>query len=411
MDFEIKQKLRYSTLKEGNSYTREELEREIERLERLQVDTNNENMALKIYVNSVYGAIGFFKFFNYNRDVASSVTSISRALIKYTIDDIFNHYFKELWHKDTELHEKLIEAGYTFKEDPKPVTYNAVKYADTDSVMFTVDPILDSLDVDKRVDDVIIKVTLLCWQNRFKKYVEDKLDDFVASYGGIKNKQDGSKSFKLSLEQINKACFWTGKKHYIKDPIWDDGVIKESMSDIQIKGIEANKQSFPEFVRNKIKEMISYVMSTDEIRVQEIHSMLKRIKTEFSVISIDQISEAVRVNGYNKYVINDTTAIEYMDRTPMHIKASINYNYRLHNSNHKFQYTNIKNGTKIQYYLCKDQVGVFGFPVGTIPQEILPPVDTDAQFKKMILNPVNNILSVLGIPEIKPGLIILNPLF
>ena len=158
MNFEIKQKLRYSTLKEGNSYTREEIEREIERLERLQVDTNNENMALKIYVNSVYGAIGFFKFFNYNRDVASSVTSISRALIKYTIDDIFNHYFKELWYKDTELHEKLKEAGYTFKEDPKPVKYNAVKYADTDSVMFTVDPILDSLDVDKKIDDVIIKV-------------------------------------------------------------------------------------------------------------------------------------------------------------------------------------------------------------------------------------------------------------
>ena len=51
MDFEIKQKLNHSTFKEGNSYTREEIEREIERLERLQVDTNNENMALKIYVN------------------------------------------------------------------------------------------------------------------------------------------------------------------------------------------------------------------------------------------------------------------------------------------------------------------------------------------------------------------------
>ena len=152
-------------------------------------------------------------------------------------------------------------------------------------------------------------------------------------------------------------------------------------------------------------------MSTDEIRVKEIHSILKKIKAEFSVLPVDQVSEAIRVNGYSKYTINDTTGIEYAERTPIHIKASINYNYRLHNSKYKFQYSNIKTGTKIQYYACKDQVGVFGFPVGTIPVEFLPAMDVDAQFKKVILNPVNNILGVIGIPEIKPGLIMLNPLF
>lgn len=411
MEYVIDKPLQHSILEVGKSYTREEIEREIERLERRSVDENNENLALKIYVNSVYGAIGFFKFFNYNRDVASSVTAMSRSLIQYTINDIFNEYFYSQWHRDTELHSALQEAGYSFKETPSPVTYNAVKYADTDSVMFTLNPVLDCLDVDSSQDSVVIDVTLFCWNHRFKQYVEQKLDDFITKYGGFKTKQDGSKSFKLSMEQINKACFWTSKKHYIKDPIWDDGIIKPSMSDIQIKGIEANKQSYPEFVRNKIKAVINYIMSTDEIRIKEIHSILKKIKAEFSVLPVDQVSEAIRVNGYSKYAINDTTGIEYAERTPIHIKASINYNYRLHNSKYKFQYSNIKTGTKIQYYACKDQVGVFGFPVGTIPMEFLPAMDVDAQFKKVILNPVNNILGVIGIPEIKPGLIMLNPLF
>jgi DNA polymerase elongation subunit (family B) len=62
--------------------------------------------AIKILINSIYGAFGNKWFYFYNPDIAQSITLQGQDLIKFSIKAI-NFYFKERWHLDTELHQIL----------------------------------------------------------------------------------------------------------------------------------------------------------------------------------------------------------------------------------------------------------------------------------------------------------------
>lgn len=85
--------------------------------------------AIKILINSIYGAFGNKWFYFYNPDIAQSITLQGQDLIKFSIKAV-NHYFLEKWHLDTELHEMLGISQYTIT----PITDEAAIYTDTDSV-------------------------------------------------------------------------------------------------------------------------------------------------------------------------------------------------------------------------------------------------------------------------------------
>lgn len=76
--------------------------------------------AIKILINSFYGAFGNRYFYFHNNDIAQSITLQGQDLIKFSIRAI-NHYFINKWHLDTELHEKLGIAGKTIT----PITKEA----------------------------------------------------------------------------------------------------------------------------------------------------------------------------------------------------------------------------------------------------------------------------------------------
>jgi DNA polymerase elongation subunit (family B) len=107
-----------------------EMEDKIEKLTSLKNELKNEEQAVKLTMNSIYGAIGNNWFVCFNPDVAEAVTLQGQDLIKYSEKIVFR-YFSEFWHKDTELHEKL---GLTsVRKITKPMTI----YGDTDSCYFS----------------------------------------------------------------------------------------------------------------------------------------------------------------------------------------------------------------------------------------------------------------------------------
>ena len=88
-----------------------------------------EQLAIKLLINSIYGAFGNKWFYFYNVDIAQSITLQGQDLIKFTIKAV-NFYFNERWHVDTELHEKLGISQYKINK----VNSDAAIYTDTDSV-------------------------------------------------------------------------------------------------------------------------------------------------------------------------------------------------------------------------------------------------------------------------------------
>lgn len=107
-----------------NTASISELKEEIQRLTKVKGDFENLQMALKIFINSAYGAIGNQYFQCYNPDVAEAITLQGQDLLKNAIKHT-NNYFKNIWHKDKELHSKM---GITIKGQ---VVKDVVVYGDS----------------------------------------------------------------------------------------------------------------------------------------------------------------------------------------------------------------------------------------------------------------------------------------
>jgi hypothetical protein len=107
-------------------WTKESLTQKIAELTAIKNELKNEEQAVKLTMNSIYGAVGNSYFICMNPDVAEAVTLQGQDLIKFA-EKIINKYFQEHWHKDTELHEKLGVSGV------KRVVRPLVIYIDTDS--------------------------------------------------------------------------------------------------------------------------------------------------------------------------------------------------------------------------------------------------------------------------------------
>jgi hypothetical protein len=87
----------------------------------------NYEQAVKLTLNSIYGAFGNPNFFFYNVDIAETITLQGKDAILYT-EKLINKYFTDYWPNDKKTHEKLgiVVTG----KIEKPVGV----YIDTDSV-------------------------------------------------------------------------------------------------------------------------------------------------------------------------------------------------------------------------------------------------------------------------------------
>ena len=89
-------------------------------------------LALKLVLNGSYGALATAYFILFNNKVAGSVTAQGRSLTK-TMNEVNEKYWYEMWHNDTDLHERL--GVKNVKKIIKGTKENEVSiYADTDSV-------------------------------------------------------------------------------------------------------------------------------------------------------------------------------------------------------------------------------------------------------------------------------------
>lgn len=107
--------------------SREEIKAEIERLTHQAKTYGNIEQSVKVFINSVYGALASQFFIGYNIKIAEAITLQGQELTKYAAT-ILDKYFQNHWHKDKELHKKL---GIT--KPVEKVNNPVIKYGDTDS--------------------------------------------------------------------------------------------------------------------------------------------------------------------------------------------------------------------------------------------------------------------------------------
>ena len=375
------------------------LKEKIERLTSLKNELKNEEQAIKLTMNSIYGAIGNSWFVCFNPEVAEAVTLQGQDLIKHS-EKILHKYFHDFWHKDKELHDKL---GLTnVKKIHKPM----VVYGDTDSNYVTFQEVVASCEGWKGSDkDLILAIN----ENRLVGYLK-KCFDIYAEKWGTDNYQD------FEMETLSINGIFLGKKKYVTNIVYSDGVHSEPLTSIKTTGVEMVKGGTPSFVREKLIYLTKFIFSKGgSFELREFVQELKKIKTDFKAQEPENISVAVNLNNYEKFVLNDTTSLEVAKGCPIHVRASAYHNYLLNSTKYKDKYPLIGSGEKVRFYFVKvknpGDNNVFAYSQGTHPYEFAPPIDFDQQFTKTILDPINRFIEVMGHNPISPNLFTINTLF
>lgn len=384
-----------------NAASREEILAEINRLTFIMNLKKNEEQAIKIFINSVYGATASPYFVGYNVKVAEAITLQGQEMIKF-VTKIINRYFSEFWHRDKDLHSKI---GLTRAD---PIKLEVTVYGDTDSCYVTFQDVVKSCDWTEDPRDLIFKI----YDLRLKEYLDKNFVAFANS-AGTENIQN------LEMETISYSAIFLKKKKYVMDKAWKSGegkgIFYQPQQKIDAKGVEIVQSSTPLFARVKMKELLKLIFEErGKLNMRKFADLLKREKEAFMLDNVENVSMTASVNDYEKGIGDDRKRLVLNDHCPMHVRSAGFHNYLLNNSKWKNKYQLIKSGDKVRYYYAKNDEGgenVFGYLPGNFPVEIAPPVNYDLQFAKCIIDPINRFIAATGLSPLSPELIVKTQLF
>lgn len=414
--------------KEYKDLTRDQIKEELAKLKTKKlelkdtVDFNNAmQLALKLVLNGTYGAFGAKFFVCFNIHIAAAITAMGREVTKHMVERI-EHYFYNLWHNDVETHQKMginspvqpipspywdyklkkeisVEEYDTMSRKQKEEEWNktlrymrknpVAVYGDTDSVFVGFMPALKSCNWQGDEKQFVLSL----FENKLEGWFDRELTKWTNSYG-VENLHG------FALERINASTIWLGKKRYIQNAIWEDGIDYDELSYIFPKGVELIKSSTPLFAREKLMDVVKYLLANPKTYSQKrVHGMLKDLKEQFMLADPEDIAMTTSCSNYQQNVIDDETSMTFAPKCYWTIKAAAYHNFLLHqNPELKKKYDLIKS-ERIKYYYTTnrdpDKVR-FAFLRGAFPEEIAPEIDYDTQFEKSILSILNSIGEAIG---------------
>lgn len=349
---------------ESKQYTYNELldykhviENEISRL-------NNIQMALKIALNSLYGALGNAHFRYYDLRLAVSITTTSQLAIRWVTNKL-----------NAFLNQSLkTNVDYAIMND-------------TDSVYLTLDRIVESTQQGKTIEQKIEFMDKFC--NKVLSPVIKKSYEELAVYlNSYQNKMSMKREILADVGIVRK------KKNYIMRVYNSEGV-RYTTPKLKIMGLEMIKTSTPSIIRDKLKSTIDIMLDGSNA---DLVSFVETIRSEFYELPIEEIAFPKSVNGVEKYT--DTQTI-FKKGCPIQVRAAILHNNMIDELKIKNKYQKISSGDKIKFiYLKKPNTimqDVIGFH-GTLPSEfnLMQYVDKEKQFEKVFLTALENTIAPMG---------------
>lgn len=402
---------------------------------------HTEEQAVKIFLNSVYGATASAYYICNSIDIAESITLQGQDLIKYSVR-VLNRYFNEDWPNDKEAHKSIatkmkdlypeFNVGlFMEKAKAKPWFGETCQiYGDTDSAYVSLDFLVRQCHIKKEwatnfiliVNEVVLEDYL---NKQFEKYAEE--------WNCPKNVE------KFELEKIARAVIMLAKKKYVMDIAWtDDGTFHKPLHKLKYTGMELAQSSTPEFCRKEMKQFIDFILGEiNEDRKIEFNTIVDKIldiKCRFALQSPEAVSKSFKISDYDKFIKNDKGAyVELFEREskdgtfspilpPLHVRGAAIHNNMLYNEAKKYKskYSFIKPGDRVRFYYSEDRdryggqatsESVFAFIPGSFPLEFAPKMNIDIQFSKTILDPLNRIIEAIGFTAVPDNLAFTNSLF
>jgi DNA polymerase elongation subunit (family B) len=326
---------------------------------------NNFQMARKIQINSLYGALGNQYFRHYRLDNAEAITLTGQVAIRWI---------------ERKVNEFCNKALKTEGED-------YVIASDTDSIYINLGILVSTVIPSGTPTEKTVDILNQFCEDRIVPFIDksyDELSDYLNCM---------ERTLVMKRECIAEKGIWTAKKRYILN-VWDNEGVRYKEPSLKMMGIEAVKSSTPAPCRTYIKESLDIIMSGTE---DELLDYIEAKRTEHASLTVEQVAFPRGCNNLHKF--SDPVTL-YRKSTPMHVRGALLYNHGLKHHKVTNKYNSINDGDKIKFaYLKKpNPIGenVIAFN-GQLPPEfgLDKYLDYDTMFSKGFIDPLKAILDTI----------------
>jgi len=342
-----------------NDKSKKHLLKEISRL-------NNLQMAMKIALNSAYGAMGnqYFRYFDIR--MAEGITLSGQLSIRWIANKL-NEFMNKI----------LGTKGKDF-----------VIAIDTDSVYLTFEALVDKVYGDTTDSAQVITFMDKVCEDKIQPFIDqcyEELAEYMNAY---------DQKMQMKREVLADKGLWVAKKRYILNVHNSEGV-QYAQPKLKVMGLEMIKSSTPAVIRDKLKDSINVVLRGNQ---SDLQKYIEDFRAEFYKMPVEDIAFPRGVNGLRTYA--GTHSI-YAKSTPIHVRGALLHNHYIKDKGLLSQHQLIRDGDKIKFvYLKKPnpiQEDVISF-VGNLPKELNlhSYVDYEKQFEKVFLDAMQIVIGPLG---------------
>lgn len=328
---------------------------------------DNWQSALKITLNSAYGAIANEWFRMYDMRNAEAITLSGQVAVKW-IEKRLNGFMNGLLKTD----------GIDY-----------IIAIDTDSVYIDFSAVVDkALSAEERRDP---KKAI----RMLDKFCEKHIQPFIEQqYKALAEYLNANHKMNMKREALFDSAIWTSKKHYILNVYNNEGV-EYNKPKLKIVGMEAIKSSYPKVAREAMKEAFVYILAKD---LTGLRDYVEHFRSEFRSLPVVQIASPRSCNDLASYA--DPRTI-WGFKCPPHVRGALVYNHHIKGQGLEKKYEFIKEGEKVRYMYLKEpnplQTDIISFVDG-IPTElgVGQYLDYETQFDKVFLDPLNIVIHAVG---------------
>ncbi|MCK5020088.1 MAG: hypothetical protein KAS32_23745 [Candidatus Peribacteraceae bacterium] len=335
-------------------------EKEIKRLEASISSKDARQMALKIMINSLYGALANAHFRYFMIENAAAITCGGQVAVKWAARYV-RDYLNDLSGRDI------------------------IIYSDTDSCFIDLDQLLTKLDILSKPTETIVDAVDRISREKIEPLIDKSYGDLAIYLNTYEQRMF------MKREKIFQSLIWVAKKRYAV-AVWDNEGVRYTKPKIAVTGLESVRSTTTKFVSGRLKEAYKIALLGDEISLQQ-HVI--KVRDEFMAQSVDDLALPKGVNDITKWL--DSVG-DILKGCPMHVRASIVHNQMVEKLNLSTKH--ITNGSKIKYLYLKKPNPTRSHTIAfidTMPDfKIEKYIDKDLMFDKAFLLPLQSFLDSIG---------------
>lgn len=359
-----------------------------------KIDKNNESidtknvtqLALKLMINSAYGAISSRSNPMGDDDLANAITDMGSTSIQ-KINDIAIDFVRR-WRTEHNM-KSLYETDYK-----KCLVFN-----DTDSAGVSLELCeVHMFDGDRITDEGYDLI------EKFSNFVNDEFEKW---YKSTTNSKDCRLYFKR--EKVCDAGLYLekggseeeAKKNYVLHILDDEGVKHPKF---KYTGVKFAKSIIPTALKDAGKKIVEHmILSNDRCSTDKL---VQDLYKQYCEMPLDDRSSLQRCNNIEKW-IDRTNSDGYRSGTPGHVRAAIRYNNALKDLNIK-KYKPIESGenAKIVFVEKNNKYGIDKIAYNEAwPEEFekVFTIDTRTGFEKLIYDEIKRFYKSMKWPAFNPA--------